>query len=244
LPPELLQRSGRTPDDLVQRRTERLGPNLSISYRDAPLKIVRGDDVWLIDSEGRAYLDAYNNVARVGHEHPRVVAALVNQARLLNTNTRYLHDHLVSYAERLTAALPAPLGVCYFVNSGSEANDLALRLARTHTGGDDVIVLDWAYHGHLQTLIDISPYKYKRPGGRGKPENVHELELPDAYGLTAIWRVRRWAKPLRGGHERCARNCRLTPAGRRPSSPKRCPAWAGRSCCPMAWRASPAIAAC
>ncbi len=181
LPPELLQPSGRSPAELMTHRSRTIGPNLSISYRDAPLKIVRGDDVWLIDSEGRAYLDAYNNVAHVGHEHPRVVAALVNQARLLNTNTRYLHDHLVSYAERLTAMLPPPLSVCYFVNSGSEANDLALRMARAHTGGDDVIVLDWAYHGHLQSLIDISPYKYKRPGGRGKPNHVHELDLPDAY---------------------------------------------------------------
>jgi 4-aminobutyrate aminotransferase-like enzyme/Ser/Thr protein kinase RdoA (MazF antagonist) len=185
LPPELLRRSGRSTGELVKRRAELIGPNLSISYRDAPLKIVRGDDVWLIDDEGRAYLDAYNNVAHVGHEHPRVVSALVAQAQRLNTNTRYLHDHLVSYAERLAATLPAPLGVCYFVNSGSEANDLALRMARASTGRKDMLVLDWAYHGHLESLIHISPYKYKRPGGRGKPKHVHELDLPDAYRASS-----------------------------------------------------------
>jgi 4-aminobutyrate aminotransferase-like enzyme/Ser/Thr protein kinase RdoA (MazF antagonist) len=181
LPPELFSRSGQSVNELLALRAERIGRNLSISHREAPLKIVRGDGVWLIDDRGRAYLDAYNNVAHVGHEHPRVVAALTAQAARLNTNTRYLHDNIVEYAERLTATLPAPLRVCWFVNSGSEANDLALRMARAHTQRRDVLVLDWAYHGHSAALIDISPYKYKRPSGSGKPEHVHELALPDAY---------------------------------------------------------------
>jgi 4-aminobutyrate aminotransferase-like enzyme/Ser/Thr protein kinase RdoA (MazF antagonist) len=181
LPPELFSRSGQGVDRLLALRAERIGRNLSISHREAPLKIVRGDGVWLIDDRGRTYLDAYNNVAHVGHEHPHVVAALTAQAARLNTNTRYLHDNIIEYAERLVATLPAPLRVCYFVNSGSEANDLALRMARAHTKRRDVLVLDWAYHGHSDALIDISPYKYKRAGGGGRPAHVHELALPDAY---------------------------------------------------------------
>src|SRR5262249_11095911 len=94
---------------------------------------------------------------------------------------RYLHDGLVQFAERLTATLPAPLDVCYFVNSGSEANELALRLARAHTRRRDVIVLDHAYHGNTTTLIDISPYKFNGPGGEGAPPWVHVLPLPDTY---------------------------------------------------------------
>src|SRR5204862_1401676 len=113
--------------------------NLSIAYKN-PLKIVRGEMQYLYDDEGRQYLDAYNNVAHVGHCHPRVVKAAQDQIAILNTNTRYLHDLISRYAEALIATLPAPLEVCYFVNSGSEANELALRLARTHTKKRDVIV--------------------------------------------------------------------------------------------------------
>ncbi len=116
----------------LEQRQRLLGRNLSVAYRN-PVKIVRGEMQYLYDDEGRRYLDAYNNVAHVGHCHPRVVAAGVEQMRLLNTNTRYLHDLIIGYAERLTATLPDPLSVCYFVNSGSEANELALRLARAHT---------------------------------------------------------------------------------------------------------------
>jgi 4-aminobutyrate aminotransferase-like enzyme len=136
---------------------------------------------YLFDDEGRRYLDAYNNVPHVGHSHPRVVAAATEQLRALNTNTRYLHDSLWQFAERLTATLPEPLRVCYFVNSGSEANELALRLARAHTGARDVIVQDAAYHGNTGTLIDISPYKFNGPGGQGKPPWVHMAPLPDDY---------------------------------------------------------------
>jgi 4-aminobutyrate aminotransferase-like enzyme len=117
----------------------------------------------------------------VGHSHPRVVRAAQEQIALLNTNTRYLHDNVNRYAERLTERLPAPLRVCFFVNSGSEASELALRLARAHTGREDVIVLEHAYHGHTNTLIDISPYKFNGPGGRGKKPWVHVAPLPDDY---------------------------------------------------------------
>jgi 4-aminobutyrate aminotransferase-like enzyme len=145
---------------------------------EKPLNIVRGEMQYLFDDEGRRYLDAYNNVAHVGHCHPKVVAAGQQQMALLNTNTRYLNDLIIRYAERLSATLPDPLSVCYFVNSGSEANELALRLARAHTKARDMIVLEHAYHGNTTTLIDISPYKHDGPGGDGPPAGVHKAPLP------------------------------------------------------------------
>jgi 4-aminobutyrate aminotransferase-like enzyme/Ser/Thr protein kinase RdoA (MazF antagonist) len=154
--------------DLLAERRERLGRNLSLSYK-RPLHIVRGQGQYLYDAEGRQYLDGVNNVAHVGHSHPRVVEAVARQMAILNTNTRYLHENILRYAARLTAKLPKPLRVCYFVNSGSEANELALRLARAHTRRRDIIVLDAAYHGNTTTLIDISPYKHNGPGGEGTP---------------------------------------------------------------------------
>jgi 4-aminobutyrate aminotransferase-like enzyme/Ser/Thr protein kinase RdoA (MazF antagonist) len=161
-------------------RRDLLGKNLSISYAQ-PLKIVRGWMQYLYDDTGRAFLDVYNNVPLVGHSHPRVVQAVQEQIALLNTNTRYLHDNVIRYAQRLTRLLPDPLRVCYFVNSGSEANELALRLARAHTGREDMIVLEHAYHGHTTTLIDISPYKFDGPGGRGRKPWVHVAPIPDVY---------------------------------------------------------------
>jgi 4-aminobutyrate aminotransferase-like enzyme/Ser/Thr protein kinase RdoA (MazF antagonist) len=166
-------------ESLAARRSL-LGKNLSVSYRQ-PLKIVRGWMQYLYDDTGRAYLDVYNNVPLVGHSHPRVVRAAQEQLALLNTNTRYLHDNVLRYAERLTELCPPTLRVCYFVNSGSEANELALRLARTHTGREDVVVLEHAYHGHTNTLIDISPYKFDGPGGRGRKPWVHVAPIADDY---------------------------------------------------------------
>src|SRR6266851_7159636 len=132
--------------ETLAARRALLGSNLTISYK-RPLKIVRGWMQYLYDETGRAYLDVYNNVPLVGHSHPRVVQAAQAQLALLNTNTRYLHDNVNRFAERLTRLLPEPLRVCFFVNSGSEANELALRLARAHTGREDIIVLEHAYHG-------------------------------------------------------------------------------------------------
>ena len=163
--------------DLIEKRRELLGRNLSVAY-ERPLNIVRGSMQYLFDDEGRRYLDAYNNVAHVGHCHPKVVAAGQRQMELLNTNTRYLSDLILEYAEKLTATLPDPLNVCFFVNSGSEANELALRLARAHTKARDLIVLEHAYHGNTTTLIDISPYKHDGPGGEGAPSWVHKAPLP------------------------------------------------------------------
>jgi 4-aminobutyrate aminotransferase-like enzyme len=168
------------PDELEERRHALVGGNVGLSY-DAPLHIVRGAGSHLYDAYGRGYLDCVNNVAHVGHEHPTVVRAASDQTRVLNTNTRYLHEAILEYAERLTATMPDPLSVCYFVNSGSEANDLALRLARAHTGGDGVVVIESGYHGHTQTLIDVSPYKHDGPGGRGSPSWVRVVPAPDDY---------------------------------------------------------------
>ncbi len=172
----------REPDkaESLAARRRLLGHNLSIAYDD-PLRIVRGWRQYLYDDEGRRYLDAYNNVPHVGHCHPRVVAAAQAQMGVLNTNTRYLNDGLTAYAERLVATLPAPLGVCYVLNSASEANELALRLARTYTARRDMIVLGAAYHGNTTTLIDVSPYKHAGPGGTGTPEWVHVAPLPDDF---------------------------------------------------------------
>ncbi len=164
-------------DSIIEARRRLLGANLSVAYEN-PINIVRGSMQYLYDDEGRQYLDAYNNVAHVGHCHPRVVEAGVRQMQTLNTNTRYLHETILNYAERLTSTLPDPLNVCYFVNSGSEANELAIRLARAHTNARDMIVLDHAYHGNTTTLIDLSPYKHDGPGGNGAPPWVHKVPLP------------------------------------------------------------------
>ena len=169
-----------SPQETLTTRRHVLGKNLSISYHQ-PLKIVRGWMQHLYDETGRAFLDFYNNVPLVGHSHPRVVEAAQKQLALLNTNTRYLHDVTNRYAQRLTAHLPEPLKVCYFLSSGSEANELALRLARTHSRRQDVIVLEHAYHGNTTTLIDISPHKFDGPGGQGRKPWVHVAPLPDDY---------------------------------------------------------------
>ena len=166
--------------DLLEARERYIGPSLSLAYSE-PLKIVRGSMQYLYDDAGREYLDAVNNVCHVGHCHPTVVDAAREQLGLLNTNTRYLHDYLVEYAKRLSAKFPDPLSVCYLVCSGSEANDLALRMARVHTGHTDVVVVDGAYHGNTTSLIGISPYKHDGPGGSGTPPHVHKVVMPDLY---------------------------------------------------------------
>src|SRR5205807_7833388 len=165
---------------LLAASERHLGSSLSIAYQ-SPLHIVCGSRQYLYDAGGRRYLDCVNNVAHVGHSHPLVVRAASEQMAILNTNTRYLHEHLLEYCERLTATLPEALSVVYLVNSGSEANELALRLARAHTGGKDVIVVDSAYHGNTSAMIDLSPYKFDGPGGGGCPSWVHKVSMPDVY---------------------------------------------------------------
>ncbi len=168
------------PEDLRGRRERLLGANLSLSYRE-PIHAVRGVGAYLYDPLGRSYLDCVNNVAHVGHEHPRVVRAGQRQMGVLNTNTRYLHEAVLEYAERLGALLPAPLEICFFVNSGSEANELALRLARAHSGGSGLVVLEGGYHGHSQGLVDVSHYKFAGQGGAGAPDWVRAAPMPDDY---------------------------------------------------------------
>jgi 4-aminobutyrate aminotransferase-like enzyme/Ser/Thr protein kinase RdoA (MazF antagonist) len=171
---------GMPASEIARRRRTLMSRALSLSYRE-PLHIVRGEGAHLIDASGRRWLDLVNNVAHVGHAHPRVVAAAAEQNAVLNTNTRYLHEAVAEYAHRLAGTLPDPLSVCFFVNSGSEANDLALRLAYAHTRARDVLVLDHAYHGHLVSLIDVSPYKFDGPGGLGRPPTTHVVPIPDPY---------------------------------------------------------------
>ena len=168
------------PEDLEERRAAALGPSLSLSYEE-PITVVRGVGSHLYDPMGRSYLDCINNVAHVGHEHPHVVQAGQRQMAVLNTNTRYLHETVLEYAERLAALFPDPLAVCYFVNSGSEANELALRMARAHTGGRAIVGLEGGYHGGTQSLVDVSHYKFAGPGGVGAPPWVGTAPSPDEY---------------------------------------------------------------
>ena len=165
---------------VLDQRRALMSPSLSLSYAK-PLHIVRGRGVTLYDVEGRRYLDCVNNVCHVGHCHPKVVRAIQRQAAVLNTNTRYLHENVLRYAKQLTARLPSDLTVCFFVNSGSEANDLALRIARTVTGRHGLIVIEGAYHGHTQSLVDASPYKFAGPGGAGRQPHVYPIPMPDPY---------------------------------------------------------------
>jgi 4-aminobutyrate aminotransferase-like enzyme/Ser/Thr protein kinase RdoA (MazF antagonist) len=180
IPATSLRVPGRSHAEILDIRHRHFGKNLSIAYKK-PLKIVRGKGAYLYCQDGQAYLDGVNNVCHVGHCHPQVVAAGQCQMAVLNTNTRYLHDHIIDYAHRLFAKFSEPLRVCFFVCSGSEANELALRLARTYTGQQDIITVEGAYHGNTQALIDISPYKHDGPGGRGRPPWVHKVTMPDGY---------------------------------------------------------------
>jgi 4-aminobutyrate aminotransferase-like enzyme len=142
-------------DSLLERRYRVLGRNSPLFY-DNPLHLVRGEGVWLFDSDGRRYLDAYNNVPHVGHCHPRVVAALSSQAAALNIHTRYLDERIVAYAERLTSLFDAQLSMAMFCCTGSEANELALRIARDCSGGLGIISTAWAYHGNTAAVMQVS----------------------------------------------------------------------------------------
>lgn len=141
---------------MIARRERVLGPAYRLFY-ERPLHFVRGEGVWLYDINGQAYLDAYNNVASVGHGNPKVLDAISRQAATLNTHTRYLHDKILTYAESLTATCPAELSQAMFTCTGSEANDLAVRIARAYTGGTGIIVTSHAYHGVTSTVAEFSP---------------------------------------------------------------------------------------
>ncbi len=166
--------------EIISYRKQHLGKSLSLSY-NTPLKMLRGDGVYLIDGTGRKYLDTVNNVAHVGHEHPRVVKAGKDQMSVLNTNTRYLHQNIKNFAQELLSTFPKKLSVVHFVNSGSEANELAMRMAKNYTNQKDFIALEMGYHGNTGGCIDISSYKFDRKGGKGAPENTHIVPLPDSF---------------------------------------------------------------
>ena len=146
-------------EQLLRRRERVMGPAYRLFYAE-PVHLERGEGVYLYDRDGRRYLDCYNNVASVGHCHPRVVGALARQAARLNTHTRYLHENVVRYAERLAATVPGDLSVCMFTCSGSEANELAYRIARAVTGNDGAVVLENAYHGTARTTFELSTDDY------------------------------------------------------------------------------------
>ncbi|WUI01237.1 aminotransferase class III-fold pyridoxal phosphate-dependent enzyme [Spirillospora sp. NBC_00431] len=147
-------------------------------YFKRPIAMVRARDCSIYDEEGRSYLDSLNNVTLVGHSHPRLVQTASRQLGRLNTNTRFVYDTLTEYADRLTATLPDGLDVVYFVNSGSEANDLALRMSRYLTKRDDIVIIDDAYHGYTSVVSDVSPSRYKH---YGKPDTTHPTPNPDRY---------------------------------------------------------------
>ncbi|HET8735229.1 MAG TPA: aminotransferase class III-fold pyridoxal phosphate-dependent enzyme, partial [Pricia sp.] len=169
-----------TDEQLIDYRKRHLGKSLSLHY-EVPIRMVRGSGQYLIDRFGRKYLDTINNVAHVGHEHPAVVKAGQEQMALLNTNSRYLHENINTLAEELLKTLPPELSVLHFVNSGSEANELALRMARTATGERDILASEFGYHGNTNATVDISSYKFDGKGGQGAPEHTHIFPLPDVF---------------------------------------------------------------
>ncbi|MCL4140951.1 UNVERIFIED_CONTAM: hypothetical protein GTU68_063410 [Idotea baltica] len=142
---------------------------------------LRGWKHYLFDQWGRPHLDVYNNVPHVGHAHPRLQSVVSEQLKRLNTNTRYLNPAQSAFAKALKKKLPSELSVCYFVNSGSEANELALRLSRAHTKAKHMITPDHGYHGNTTGAVDISAYKFNAPGGVGQSDWVHLVDIPDSY---------------------------------------------------------------
>lgn len=176
----LQQQVATSNDKLIQYRKQHLGKSLSLQYK-IPINMVRGSGQYLIDQNGRKYLDTVNNVAHVGHENYKVVRAGQEQMALLNTNSRYLHDNINELTQELLATLPPELNVLHFVNSGSEANELAIRMVKATTGERDIIASEVGYHGNSNMCVDISSYKFDGKGGKGAPEHTHIFPLPDAF---------------------------------------------------------------
>jgi len=179
--------------NLITKRRSLVSNNLSISY-NKPLQFLEAKGQYLYDDKGRQYLDCVNNISHVGHCHPKIHEALVNQNEKLNTNTRYIYKIMNDYSEKLLSKFPKKLDTVFFVCTGSEANDLAYRIAQTYTHSRDVLVIDNAYHGHTNTLIDLSPYKFKGKGGKGQKDHVHVTKMPD--GIRGDWKYKNkfWIK--------------------------------------------------
>lgn len=163
--------------DMIERRARLLGPNVSTFYDD-PLHLVRGDGVWVWDADGRKYLDCYNNVPHVGHCHPHVVDAICRQASTLNTHTRYLHDGILDYIERLCATFSSDISTAIMTCTGSEANDIALRMAEAVTGKRGVIATDHTYHGNTTVVAQLSA---TNPPATGDGSHVRHVPAPDSY---------------------------------------------------------------
>jgi 4-aminobutyrate aminotransferase-like enzyme len=193
--------------NVLAGRKAHFGDNLVLSYRD-PIMLVRGWQHHLFDEWGRPYLDAYNNVPHVGHAHPRIQAVATDQLKRINSNTRYLHSAQTAFADKLLSKLPDPLEVCFFVNSGSEANELALRLARAHTGAKGMVTPDHGYHGNTTGAIDLSAYKFNAKGGVGPSDWVELVEVADDYrgsfGRDDPDRAQKFASLVDGAIERLA----------------------------------------
>lgn len=163
--------------DLLERRERLMGSAYRLFY-DNPIHIVRGEGPWLFDAEGGRYLDMYNNVPHVGHCHPQVVEAICEQAKRLNTHTRYLHDNVLNLAESLTSRFPPELDTAMFCCTGSEANELALRIARYVTGGEGVIVTTYAYHGNTRATWELSTSEIP---SEELPDCVVTVPAPNPY---------------------------------------------------------------
>lgn len=190
---------------MLERRQRLLGKAYRLFY-EQPVHIVSGEGVWLYDSDGKRYLDVYNNVPHVGHCHPHVIAAISNQAKILNTHTRYLHDMVLDYAEKLTDRFPASLDIAMFACTGTEANELALRLARAKTGASGMIVTEHAYHGTSWAIAQITTC-YETSEKRG--DNIVTVPTPCSYrGLYAndAQAADRYAAHLNTAIETLARN--------------------------------------
>ena len=167
-------------DDSLNYRNQYLSSILSVSY-SKPIKMERAAFQYMYDTFGNTYLDAYNNIPHVGHSHPKVVEAGQRQMAKLNTNTRYLYDLLPEYAEKLLAKFPSTLNRVFFVNSGSAASDLAIRMAKWYTQKEAIMVIEHGYHGNTQISIDISDYKFSNPKGQGQKDFILKTNLPDTY---------------------------------------------------------------
>ena len=170
-------------DEVLKRRLQHISPILSLSY-DKPIHMVRSAFQYMYDADGNTFLDAYNNIPHVGHSHPKVVEAGKKQMAKLNTNTRYLFDELAIYAEKLLSYFPPELNKVFFVNSGSAASDLAIRMANNHTGSKHMMVMELGYHGNTQTSIEISDYKFNNPKGNGQKSHIIKTTIPDTYKGT------------------------------------------------------------
>ena len=192
-----------TNEDLIVHRKQHLGKSLSLQYK-VPIKMVRGAGQYLMDQFGNKYLDTVNNVAHVGHENYSVVKAGQQQMALINTNSRYLHENINELAKELLATLPPELSVLHFVNSGSEANELAIRMVKAVTGEKDIIASEMGYHGNANMCIDISSYKFDGKGGNGVPEHTQIFPLPDTF--RGKYRGKNAAKEYAKEVQKCIEN--------------------------------------